>query len=201
MTRMPDKRRAFERFAMPHVPALLRLATRLCRNPDDAQDLVQDAMVKAFRFFDRFEQGSNERAWLYKLTVNLFYNRWHQQARERRVAEQAIADDRLDRFVSDASLAPTRDPEADLVGRMSGERLQAALDALPPDFRAAVVLCDVEELAYREIADVLGCPIGTVMSRIYRGRRLLREALEADARAAGITVDLDGYRRRRGEDA
>lgn len=198
---MPDRKRAFEEMAMPLVPGLYRLALRLCRSEEDARDLVQDAMVKAFRFFHRFEQGSNGRAWLYKLTMNLFYNRYHRKVRERQIAEEASNVEHWDRFVSDASLSPTRDPESQLIEKMSGERLQAALDALPVEFRAPVILCDVEGMSYREIAEALECPIGTVMSRIYRARRALRESLTAEAKDAGFAVDLDEYRRRKGRDS
>ncbi|MEK6607642.1 MAG: sigma-70 family RNA polymerase sigma factor [Myxococcota bacterium] len=194
-----SQKRAFERIALPHLPALHRMAVRLCRNGDDANDLVQDGLVKAFRFFHRFEEGSNARAWLFKVMVNIFYNRYHKAARDRRLAEDVVADDRFDRFVSAASLAPTRDPEQALVERLSGAGLRRALENLPVDFRAAVLLCDVEGLSYREIADVLECPIGTVMSRIYRGRRALRQALAGDvptaSQATAGAVDLDDYRR------
>lgn len=193
-----DRKRAFERLAMSHTKGLYRLALRLCRNDADAQDLVQDAMVKAYRFFHRFESGSNERAWLYKITVNLFYNRYHQQMRLREVADEAFQGDHLDRFVSDASRIPTQDPEQALLNRLSAAELCAAFDRLPTEFRAALILSDVEGFSYREIADIVGCPIGTVMSRIFRGRRLLRAFLQTQP-ASDKTLDLDEYRRKRQE--
>lgn len=194
---MSNKKGEFERMALPHMPGLYRLALRLCRNPHDAQDLVQDAMVKAFRFFHRFETGSNERAWLYKLTVNLFYNRYQQQARQRAIAEDASQNDHLDRFVSEASLGATRNTEADLLNRVTVAQLQTAMDALAPEFRAALILCDVLGFSYREIADIADCPVGTVMSRIYRARRQLRSFLETEPQSSE-PLCLDEYRRKRG---
>ena len=194
---MTDRRKEFEAMALPHVDALYATALRLCRNQGDAEDLVQDAMVKAYRFFDRFETGSNGRAWLFKVMVNLFYNRYRHDQRERRTMDDADVGEHHGRFMSDASVRALRDPEAELLDRMTRDDVARALDSLPADFRAVVVLSDLEGFLYREIAEILECPIGTVMSRLFRGRRLLREQLAQHAADAGITVDLEAYRKRR----
>jgi len=196
---MTDRRKEFEAMAMPHLDALYSTALRLCRNTGDAEDLVQDAMVKAYRFFDRFEAGSNGRAWLYKVMVNLFYNRYRHDRRERRTADDAEVGEHHGRFMSDSSVRALRDPEGDLLDRMTRQDVARALESLPADFRAVVVLSDMEGFLYREIAEILDCPIGTVMSRLFRGRRLLRGLLAQHAADAGITVDLDAYRKRRND--
>jgi len=195
---MSDRRQQFEQMALPHLDALFATALRLCRNDRDAEDLVQDAMVKAYRFFDRFEPGSNGRAWLFKVMVNLFYNRYRQGQRERRVAEEADAGDHHGRYTSDAAIRALRDPERELLDRMTQRDVVRALEALPADFRAVVVLSDMEGFLYREIAEILDCPIGTVMSRLFRGRRLLRGMLAEHAADAGLAVDLTAYRRSKG---
>jgi RNA polymerase sigma-70 factor, ECF subfamily len=192
-----DRRKQFEAVALPHLDALYATAVRLCRNDRDAEDLVQDAMVKAYRFFDRFEAGSNGRAWLFKVMVNLFYNRYRQDQRERRLVEDADAGEHHGRFTSDAALRALRDPEGELLDRLTRQDVNRALERLPADFRAVVVLSDMEGFLYREIAEILDCPIGTVMSRLFRGRRLLRAMLADHAADAGLTVDLDAYRRSR----
>ena len=197
-TPVNDRRKQFEATALPHVDALYATALRLCRNDRDAEDLVQDAMVKAYRFFDRFEAGSNGRAWLFKVMVNLFYNRYRQVQRERRVAEEADAGDHHGRFMSDAGVRAWRDPEKELLDRMTRQDVVRALESLPADFRTVVVLSDMEGFLYREIAEILDCPIGTVMSRLFRGRRLLRGMLAQHAADTGLAVDLDAYRKSKG---
>lgn len=192
----PATRRAFEETALPHLPALYSMAVRLTRDDPAAQDLVQDTMVKAFRFFHRFEEGSNAKAWLLKVLVNLFYNQYHKGKRDRRLADEAESEESYERFVSAASLSG-RDPEGDLLDRLSRDRLRAAVATLPEEYRTVVLLCDVEGLAYREIADAVGCPIGTVMSRLFRARRALQRMLVQEAIDAGITVKLADYRRKK----
>lgn len=184
---------------MPHLDALYSTAMRLCKNASDAEDLVQDAMVKAYRFFDSFETGSNGRAWLFKVMVNLFYNRYRHDQRERRTVDEADVGEHHGRFMSDASVRALRDPEGELLDRMAQADVSRALASLPADFRAVVVLSDMEGFLYREIAEILGCPIGTVMSRLFRGRRILRGILAQHAADAGLTVDLDAYRKSRND--
>ena len=200
-------RAEFEREALPHLDALYGTAIRLTRNERDAEDLVQDALLRAYRFWHRFEQGTNCKAWLFKILTNTFINRYHKRRRETEVAiaaanEEAVTQDILTREASHAA----RDPEGALASRMLSDDVQRALDAIPEDFRLAVLLCDVEEFSYKEIAEIMECPVGTVMSRLYRGRRLLMRALHDYAVEQGIIkpvpaaassepIDLAKYRR------
>ena len=201
------KRQAFEREALPHLDALYGMAIRLTRNERDAEDLLQDAMVKAYRFYDRFEAGSNIKAWLFKVLTNTFYNTHRKSKNIRRLESEAEFGEHYHRFVSEASTAG-QDAEDLLLGRIASEQLQRAIDELPEEFRVAVVLCDMCDFSYREIADIIERPVGTVMSRLYRGRRLLqsklydyaveRGYLKPTTTAEGQPADLDSYRRRRG---
>ncbi|MEZ4225801.1 MAG: sigma-70 family RNA polymerase sigma factor [Polyangiaceae bacterium] len=195
----------FERESLQHLGALLGVATRLTRNPVEAEDLVQDALVKAFRARDQFAPGTNMRAWLMRIVTNTFINRYRRGGLERAVLEGPDADPLADGWVSTTSMEALRDPEGQALRPVLEKEIQAALDELPEEFRLAVVLADVEELSYKEIGDIMGCPIGTVMSRLHRGRRLLKGRLYHQARAMGIvgpeekvgsdnTVDLSSYR-------
>ena len=181
------KRRDFEEVAVPHLDALYGAACRLTRNPRDAEDLVQDAMVRAYRFWDSFEKDSNCKAWLFKILTNTFINNYQKKKRGREVLTAAAAEQKATDgvLVQQASLAQ-RNPQNILIDETISDQVTSALEALPSDFRLAVVLCDLEGLSYKEIADAMDCPIGTVMSRLYRGRRLLKKALKSYALQEGI---------------
>jgi RNA polymerase sigma-70 factor (ECF subfamily) len=168
-----DADAAFQAEALGYLDALYATALRLTRNPADAEDLVQDTFLKAFRAAGQFERGTNLKAWLYTILHNTFRNRRRDQARETVTADSEI--------VEHAAALPGHDetPEQLLLRDTLDADLQAAIDSLPPAFREAVWLRDVEEFAYAEIARMLDVPIGTVMSRIARGRRLLHERLTA----------------------
>jgi RNA polymerase sigma-70 factor (ECF subfamily) len=176
----------FEREALTHLGALLGVATRLTKNPADAQDLVQDTLLKAVRAQEQFESGTNTRAWLIRILMNTFINRYRRGGLERSVLEGPDADPLADGWISASTMEAMRDPEAQALRPMLEGEINRALDELPEEFRLAVVLSDVEELSYKEIADVMGCPIGTVMSRLHRGRRMLKARLYDHARALGI---------------
>ena len=176
----------FEQEAMGHLRPLLAVATRLTRNPAEAEDLVQDTLVKAFRARAQFEAGTNMRAWLLRILTNTFINRHRRGGLERSVLDGPDADPLADGWVSSATMSALRDPETVALRPMLEQEIQGALDELPEDFRLAVLLADVEELSYKEISDIMGCPIGTVMSRLHRGRRLLKARLYEHARALGI---------------
>jgi RNA polymerase sigma-70 factor (ECF subfamily) len=180
------RRRAFEEEALPHLPSLYAVALRLTRNERDAEDLVQDAMVRGLRFFHRFEPGTNCKAWLFKILHNTFVNRYRRRSREREVAGSIEAADGVGPVLSQEALDAARDPERAILDGILSDDVQRALAALPDEFRMAVLLCDLEELSYREIADVMDCPVGTVMSRLHRGRRLLQAALRSYAGERGI---------------
>lgn len=185
-------RAEFEELALPHLDALYAMALRLTRNARDAEDLVQDTLLRAYRFFHNFERGTNCKAWLFKVLANVFNSGYRNRSREREILSRAEEEGAL----AGAPEGPPS-PETEVLRRSTAAELQRALDALPQDFRLAVVLCDLEEFSYREIADIMGCPVGTVMSRLHRGRRLLREALSrpaaepaADGRPGAVVLPL-----------
>jgi RNA polymerase sigma-70 factor (ECF subfamily) len=193
LKRKPNRRQEFEKVALPHLDALHGAAYRLARNPRDAEDLVQEALLRAYRFWDTFEQGSNCRAWLLRILTNTYINEYQRRRRQREVLDAATAEQgATDGVLIHEAALIQRHPEGVLLDRSVSDDVQKALDALPADFRTAVVLCDVEGLSYKEIADVMDCPVGTVMSRLFRGRRLLETALR------GFAVDA-GYVRSPGE--
>lgn len=174
-----------------HLDTLYAVASRMTRGSNEAEDLVQDTVVKAMRAQNQFEPGTNLKAWLLRILTNTFINRYRRGGMERDLMESPSADPLADGWVGAATMRGVRDPETQALKPLIEAELQAALDELPPDFRLAVVLSDVEELSYKEIADVMGCPIGTVMSRLHRGRKLLQTRLRDHAVAMGIVPPLD----------
>jgi RNA polymerase sigma-70 factor (ECF subfamily) len=165
---------AFEAEALGSLDSLYRTALRLTRNPADAEDLVQDTYLKAFRAADRFEPGTNLRAWLFTILHNTARNRARDRAREAVTVDSETVERAMD--VPSSGTAET--PETLLLRDTLAPDLQAAIDDLPDAFRQAVWLRDVEEFSYAEIAEMLDIPVGTVMSRISRGRRMLFERLQ-----------------------
>ncbi|MDE3155942.1 MAG: sigma-70 family RNA polymerase sigma factor [Acidobacteriota bacterium] len=174
----------FAREALSYLDRLYGAALRLTGNPADAEDLVQETYLKAFRFADRFEPGTNLRAWLFTILHNTERNRRRDAAHDMSTPDS----DAVDRAAARPGQAPT--PEQLLLRETLDADLQSALDGLPPAFREAVWLRDVEELAYADIARALGVPMGTVMSRISRGRRLLYERLTARREASGPGAEV-----------
>ena len=197
----------FERDAMQHVDALYATALRLTRRPSDAEDLVQDSLLKAYRFYDRFEVGTNLKAWLLKIVTNTFITRYRRGVLEKGTLEGASAMPIGDGLMSREAMRGLLDPVDDAQRGLLAAEIQSALDELSDEHRLIVLLADVEELSYKEIADVVGVPIGTVMSRLHRARKLVQKRLVEHARALGLvaeandadTVDLEAYRRRRKE--
>ena len=179
----PPDPEAFRAEVLTFVEPLFGTALRLTRNRADAEDLVQDTLVKAFRFADRFEAGTNLRAWLY----TILHNTWRNRRRDAARGNVEVDSDRVEAAAA-SSEGPTASdtPERILLRATLDADLQAALDALPEAFREAVWLRDVEEFSYAEIAKMLEVPIGTVMSRISRGRRLLFERLSSAKSAASL---------------
>ncbi len=175
-----DRRAEFEQVAMPHAQSLYRTALRSTGRVEDAHDLVQETFLRAYRTFDRFQTGSNGKAWLFTILFSILSNRWRA---ERRGAEEVAVDDLEARF---ATLVRGTDQDAEhaLLSRLdAAPEVQRALGALPEAYRAAVLLVDVEELTYEEASVALECPVGTVRSRLARGRRLLFLALSDYARS------------------
>lgn len=185
-----EKRRKFEEEAMVHADGLYRTALRMTRNPDDAADLVQEALVKAYRFWDRYEEGSNARAWLYKIMTNIFINNYRSKSR----APQTVAyEDIDDNFLYGqlADIRPSGNPEQQFFNKVFDTDVKKAIDELPDDFRTVVILSFLDGFSYQEIADIAGLNIGTVKSRLHRGRKLLQKSLWDYARRNGFKVDSD----------
>lgn len=174
---------------MVHAGALYGTALRLTHNERDAEDLVQDALLSAYKSFDQFEPGTQCKAWLFKILTNAFINKYRRRVLETNVAQAMQREGETGVMSADAKRS-ARDAEERLSYSLMGSAIQQALSDLPDEFRLAVVLCDVEEFSYREIADIMDCPVGTVMSRLHRGRRLLQTALREHALRAGIIKDL-----------
>jgi RNA polymerase sigma-70 factor, ECF subfamily len=192
----------FEREVMPHLQALYGVALRMSKSEGDAEDLVQETVLRAYRFWDGFEAGSNCRAWLMRILTNVFRNRYRERTREQEIlgeAETSAAN--LGQFQGRAP----RDAESALFGRMLSRDVERALLTLPPEFRLPVILADLEDLSYKEIAEIMECPAGTVMSRLFRGRKMLQKQLAdygADAEPAAPSadvVDLEAYLRKKQE--
>jgi RNA polymerase sigma-70 factor (ECF subfamily) len=190
----PQSATDFETSAIAHLPSMMAVAMRLTRNSAEGEDLVQDTFVKAMRARDQFEPGTNIKAWLLKILTNTFINRYHRGTLERSVVEGSTAEPLQDAWIGSASMNAVRDPESLALRPMLEAEIQAALDTVPEEFRLAVVLADVEELSYKEISDIMGCPIGTVMSRLHRGRRMLKSKLFEHAVAYGIVSPNAGTR-------
>jgi RNA polymerase sigma-70 factor, ECF subfamily len=169
-----DVRLMFEQAALPHLDSVYTAALRLTRNPDDAKDLLQDTILRAYRFFHQFTPGTNCRAWLLTILYNNFRN-LHRRTLREQITSTASDSEEIE---SNGLANPeTYDPETLIAGRMLGRQLKSALDGLPEEFREVLLLVDVQELNYREVAGVLDIPIGTVKSRVSRGRAMMREAL------------------------
>ena len=206
----------FEREAMSHLTTLLAVGSRLTRSTAEAEDLVQDTLLKALRAKEHFTPGSNMRAWLLRILTNTFINRYRRGGLERSVLDGPDADPLADGWIGASTMEAMRDPESRAMRALLEKEIVAALDELPEEFRLAVVLSDVEELSYKEISEIMGCPIGTVMSRLHRGRRLLKRRLYEHARTLGIVgpeaavgatperqravVDLSSYRKKAGNE-
>jgi RNA polymerase sigma-70 factor (ECF subfamily) len=178
----------FESQALPYMDQLYAAALRMTRNPSDAQDLVQETYVKAFAAFKQFEQGTNLKAWLYRILTNTFINTYRKKQRE---PYQGTIDELQDWQLGGAestTARSSRSAEAEAIDHLPDSAVKDALQAIPEDFRMAVYFADVEGFAYQEIADIMKTPIGTVMSRLHRGRRMLRDLLADYARDRGVNA-------------
>ena len=174
----------FEAAAMPYLDPLYNAAYRMARNPQDAEDLVQETYLKAYKYYDKFEEGTNLKAWLFKILKNTFINSYRKKQQAPPKADFADIEESFETIVRDDGGA-ARTPEEELLEKVLDEDVQQAIEELPHDYRMVVLLADLEGFAYKEIADILEIPVGTVMSRLYRGRRLLEEALLKYAREHG----------------
>jgi RNA polymerase sigma-70 factor, ECF subfamily len=192
ITNLPEPQ-AFELAAIEHLDALYALAMKLTRNPAIADDLVQDTFVKAMRASHQFISGTNLKAWLFRILTNTFINQYRRGGLERTVFEGPDADSLAAGWIGVSTMRSLRDPEGDALLPIVEGEVRAALDALPDDFRMAVILCDVEEFSYEECAKMMGCPAGTVMSRLHRGRKLLKVALHEHAVSLGIVAEESAH--------
>lgn len=184
-----EKRTLFEGQALQYMDQLYAAAMRMTRNPADAADLVQETFVKAYQAFGQFQQGTNLKAWLYRIQTNTFINNYRKNQRN---PYQNTIDDLEDWQLGNAESVTqstsTRSAEAEAIDHLPDSAVKDALQSIPEDFRLAVYFADVEGFSYQEIADIMKTPVGTVMSRLHRGRRLLRDLLADYARDRGISA-------------
>jgi len=179
-----SKQEEFEAVALEHFHTLYSTALRLTRNASEAQDLVQETLLKAYRFFDRFEPGTNVKAWLFTILRNTYINMYRKTMRQ----QEQVEFERIEPFYADSPSDPEWTDQESLEAMLHylvQDDVKRALDALPEAYRIVVLLADMAELSYKDIATIVGCPEGTVMSRLFRGRRLLRKSLQAFARQSG----------------
>ena len=179
----------FETEALRHLDALYRTALRMTRSEADAEDLVQETYIRAFRFKDQFTLGTNMKAWLFRILTNTFINTYRRKAAQPDVTDLDGVDEfsLYRRMADDRAASSSPDPEAELLSRVVDTEVTEALEELPEKFRTTVLL-DVEGFSYKEIAEMLSIPIGTVMSRLHRGRKFLQKRLYDLARERGIAA-------------
>lgn len=167
------------------VDALYNTAYRMTRNAEDAEDLVQETYFKAYRYYDKFQEGTNLKAWLFKILKNTFINNYRKKQQAPPQSDFAEIEDAFESQLSEEVTRQMKSPEDEVLEDVLDEDVQRALDILPPDYRMAVILADLEGFSYKEIAEILELPVGTVMSRLYRGRKLMETAMLEYAREHG----------------
>jgi RNA polymerase sigma-70 factor (ECF subfamily) len=181
-----DLTERFERDVLPVLPSLYGAALRMTRNPSEAEDLLQDTALRAYRGFATFQEGTNLKAWLYRILTNSFINTYRKRQREPQTVDGP--EDVEEWFLFDrlGGRSAERSAEEDVLERIPDADVKSALESIPENFRIAVLLADVEGFSYREIAQIMDVPIGTVMSRLHRGRKALERALYAVAKERGL---------------
>ncbi|WP_205781409.1 sigma-70 family RNA polymerase sigma factor [Planctomonas deserti] len=194
-TVLPDNRALFEEQALPYLDQLYAAGLRMTRNPADAQDLVQETFVKAYSAFGQFQQGTNLKAWLYRILTNTFINTYRKKQRDPYNGTIDELEDWQLGGAESATSTTTRSAEAEAIDHLPDTAVKDALQSIPEDFRLAVYLADVEGFSYQEIADIMKTPVGTVMSRLHRGRRLLRDKLTDYAKERGVRVHAPASKR------
>ncbi|MDI3329990.1 MAG: sigma-70 family RNA polymerase sigma factor [Micrococcus sp.] len=183
------RRQRFERDALEYVDQLYSAAMRMTRNPQDAEDLVQEAYTKAYSSFHQYRPGTNLKAWLYRILTNTYINLYRKRQRQPQQAATDTVEDWQMAQAAQHTSTGLRSAETEALDHLPDSDVKDALQAIPEEFRLAVYFADVEGFAYKEIAEILDIPIGTVMSRLHRGRKLLRGLLTDYARERGIKVE------------
>jgi len=186
LDRKKELKAEFERAALPHLSHLYTSAFYLTKDKAEAEDLVQETYIRALRFFDKFKPGTNCRAWLLTILRNLFINRYRQKRKEPEKVDWERIEQVYESMVEQGEKAERDNPENHLISQLMDEEVERALRELPEEYRMAIVLVDIEELSYEEAAKVMECAIGTVRSRISRGRRILQVALRNYALERGL---------------
>ncbi len=190
MTDIETLRKEFEAEAIPHMSALYTFAVRLTRDSDDASDLVQETFLKAFRFFDKFERGTNCKAWLFRILKNSYINRFRKTSKAPDTVEYDVVEEFYETIRD--STVETSVLEEQLFSQALDDEVSSAIDDLPEEFRTVIILCDIEGFTYEEIAEFIDCPIGTVRSRLHRARKILAGQLANYAKSRGFTIEPDG---------
>lgn len=186
-----EKYVVFDKEFMPHIDSMYNFAFRLTNDEDDANDLVQDTYLKAFRFINSFERGTNAKAWLFRILKNSFINDYRKKSKEPSKVDYQDVETTYN-STEDAEMDATTDLRTETVQDMIGDEVANALNSLPVDFRTVIILCDIEGFTYEEMAKILDIPIGTVRSRLHRARNLLKEKLKTYASSMGYkTNELD----------
>ena len=179
-----EQYRVFDKEFMPHIDAMCNFAYRLTNDEDDANDLLQDTYMKAYRFINSFQEGTNAKAWLFRILKNSFINDYRKKSKEpSKVDYQEV--ETVYNSTEDAEYESTSDLRIEAVQDMIGDEVAMALNSLPVDFRTVIILCDIEGFTYEEMAKILDIPIGTVRSRLHRARNLLKEKLRSYAKSMG----------------
>jgi RNA polymerase sigma-70 factor (ECF subfamily) len=191
MAAMDDKtrftHREFQHEAVPHMDILHNYALRMTGNRDDANDLLQETFLKAYRFWDKYQKGTNIRAWLFRIMKNSYINRYRKETKE----PDTVDYDKIQNYYSTIrdNSADANDLQEKIFGGLLEDDVAFALESLPEDFRTVVILCDIEGLTYEEISEFVDCPIGTIRSRLHRGRKMLRSKLFDYARKRGYVTN------------
>jgi RNA polymerase sigma-70 factor (ECF subfamily) len=183
-TQKTEKQRSFEVEALPQADLLYNYALRITNNPEDANDLVQETFLKAFRFWESYEKGTNIRAWMFRIMKNSYINRYRREVREPEIVEYEEGKNLATGLHDETG---EKSDVQDLVfANLLDDEIATAVASLPDEFRTVVILCDIEGLTYEEVAEFMECPLGTVRSRLHRGRKLLRKRLGSYARQRGV---------------
>ncbi len=205
-SRREESEASYQREALPHMKSLYNAALYMTRDPHEAEDLVQETLLRAHRFWHRYQPGTNCKAWLFRIQTNTFINRNRKRQRTFSLIENADSESELEHPTDDSGFYST--PETEYMRHIFPEHVRAAVEELPEAFRLPVILADLQDFSYKEIAEIMDCPVGTVMSRLFRGRKRLQESLfdyavqqgiidRAAAAADDGTIPREVYRERK----